>query len=204
MAAHGGRAKPQPGGGWVLACLYPAAVVVVVLFIAYPIIELLLRAVLIDGRLSFAPLAKVLDESYNRQAIYNTLLLGLTVAVLGTVLAAEESIRYGGRRSLGQLADRWSNRTILSSICMAFDLSNPLDRIANSAHVRAFFSQTQPASAETPSSVPVFARTLIPWSLSSSVPTPPVARPLRRALYQSCSSADSINNARPAAEILFS
>ena len=59
----------------------------VALFVAYPLVELLAHAALADGRLSLAPLARVLAEPYNRQAIYNTLLLGLTVAVLGTILA---------------------------------------------------------------------------------------------------------------------
>ena len=77
----------QPGRGWALAWLYPAAAVLVALFVAYPIVELLARAVLVDGRPSAAPLARVLAEPYSRQVIYNTLLLGLTVAVLGTILA---------------------------------------------------------------------------------------------------------------------
>ena len=71
----------------MLACLYPVAAALVALFVAYPIVELLAHAALADGRLSFAPLARVLAEPYNRQAVYNTLLLGLTVAVLGTILA---------------------------------------------------------------------------------------------------------------------
>jgi len=81
------RGLAEPGRGWLLACLYPAVVALVALFLAYPIVELLARAVFADGRLSFAPLARVLGEPYNRQAIYNTLVLGLTVAVLGTILA---------------------------------------------------------------------------------------------------------------------
>ena len=81
------RGLAEPGRGWLLACLYPALVALVALFLAYPIVELLARAVFADGRLSFAPLARVLGEPYNRQAIYNTLVLGLTVAVLGTILA---------------------------------------------------------------------------------------------------------------------
>ncbi len=85
MAADRGLALP--GRGWVLACLYPAAALLVALFVAYPIVELLARAVLVDGRPSFEPIVRLLAEPYNRRVIYNTLLLGLTVAVLGTILA---------------------------------------------------------------------------------------------------------------------
>jgi iron(III) transport system permease protein len=83
-----GRGLSEPGRGWALALLYPLCAVVVALFIAYPVVELLAHAVVSDGRVSFAPITRVLTEPYNRQAIYNTLLLGLTVAVLGTILAA--------------------------------------------------------------------------------------------------------------------
>jgi len=87
-ALAAGRGLSEPGRSWALALLYPLAAAIVALFIAYPVVELLAHAAMSDGRVSFAPLARVLSEPYNRQAIYNTLLLGLTVAVLGTILAA--------------------------------------------------------------------------------------------------------------------
>jgi iron(III) transport system permease protein len=87
LAIAAARGPAEPGRGVVLAWLYPALAALVVLFVAYPLVELLARSVLADGRLSFAPLARVIGETYNRQAIYNTLLLGATVAVLGTMLA---------------------------------------------------------------------------------------------------------------------
>jgi len=85
LAARPGVAEPDRG--WLLAGLYPLVATMVALFIAYPLVEILVRAAFVGERLSFAPIAKVLAEPYNRQAIYNTLSLGLTVAVAGTVLA---------------------------------------------------------------------------------------------------------------------
>lgn len=76
-----------PGRGWALAALYPLMVLVLALFVAYPLVDLLGRAVQVDGRLSFAPLAKLLVDPYSRRVLWNTLILGVTVAVAGTVLA---------------------------------------------------------------------------------------------------------------------
>jgi ABC-type Fe3+ transport system permease subunit len=87
-ALAAGRGLSEPGRGWLLPLLYPVAAAIVALFIAYPVAQLLAHAAESDGRTWFAPLARVLSEPYNRQAIYNTMLLGLTVAVLGTILAA--------------------------------------------------------------------------------------------------------------------
>jgi ABC-type Fe3+ transport system permease subunit len=81
LAARPGVAEPDRG--WLLAGLYPLVAAMVALFIAYPLVEILVRAAFVGERLSFAPIAKVLAEPYNRQAIYNTLSLGLTVAVAG-------------------------------------------------------------------------------------------------------------------------
>jgi len=82
-----GRSYARAGGGAGLGWLYPAVALLVALFVANPIVELLVRAVVVDGRPSLAPLARVLAEPYTRQTIYNTLLLGLSVAVPGTALA---------------------------------------------------------------------------------------------------------------------
>jgi iron(III) transport system permease protein len=75
------------GRGWGLAALYPLIVLLLALFVAYPLVDLLGRALQTDGRLSFAPLAKLLTDPYSRGVVWNTLTLGLTVAVAGTVLA---------------------------------------------------------------------------------------------------------------------
>ncbi|HEV8552614.1 MAG TPA: hypothetical protein VGR65_04395, partial [Casimicrobiaceae bacterium] len=77
----------RPGRGWVLACLYPLVAVLVALFVAYPIVELLARAVFADGRLSLGTLLRLLSDRYTLQVVSNTLVLGLTVAIAGTILA---------------------------------------------------------------------------------------------------------------------
>ena len=85
VAATSGLARP--GRGWVLACLYPVVALLVVLFVAYPIVDLLLRALQVDGRFSPQTIVRLLADAHIRQVVWNTLLLGLTVAVLGTILA---------------------------------------------------------------------------------------------------------------------
>ncbi|HEV8258921.1 MAG TPA: iron ABC transporter permease [Casimicrobiaceae bacterium] len=77
----------RPGRGWVLACLYPLVAVLVALFVAYPIVELLARAMFADGRLSLGTLLRLLSDRYTLQVVGNTLVLGLTVAIAGTILA---------------------------------------------------------------------------------------------------------------------
>ncbi len=76
-----------PGRGWILASLYPLLALLLALFVAYPIVNLLGLSVQVDGRFSLATLARLLADSYTRQVLYNTLLLGLTVAIVGTILA---------------------------------------------------------------------------------------------------------------------
>ena len=44
VAATSGLARP--GRGWVLGCLYPVVAVLVVLFVAFPIVDILVRALL--------------------------------------------------------------------------------------------------------------------------------------------------------------
>ena len=82
-----GARLPLPGRGWTLAALYPVLVVLLALFVAYPLVALLAKSVQVDGRLSLAPLAALLADSYTRQVLWNTLLLGVAVAIVGTLLA---------------------------------------------------------------------------------------------------------------------
>ncbi len=79
--------QAQPGKGWALPLFYPVLVVLLVLFVAYPLVYLLLKAVKVDGGFSLAPLIHLVQDAYNQRVVWNTLLLGVAVAVLGTVLA---------------------------------------------------------------------------------------------------------------------
>jgi iron(III) transport system permease protein len=79
---------PAPEGrGWLLDGLYPLIALLVVAFVAYPLLDLVGRAVIVDGRLSLAPLAAQVGDAHVRQVVVNTFALGVTVAVLGTLLA---------------------------------------------------------------------------------------------------------------------
>ena len=77
----------RPGRGWVLACLYPVVAVLVSVFVAYPLADLLGRSIIVDGRLSAQTLARLVADPHIRQVVWNTMSLGVTVAVLGTTLA---------------------------------------------------------------------------------------------------------------------
>ena len=77
----------RPGRGWVLACLYPVVAVLVSLFVAYPLADLLARSVIVDGRVSAQTLARLVADPHIRQVVWSTVSLGVTVAVLGTTLA---------------------------------------------------------------------------------------------------------------------
>jgi iron(III) transport system permease protein len=77
----------RTGRAWALASLYPLLATLVLLFIAYPVVTLLERSIFVDGRLSFANLGRLLADPHVRQVVANTLGLGFTVALLGTVLA---------------------------------------------------------------------------------------------------------------------
>jgi iron(III) transport system permease protein len=77
----------RPGRGWVLACLYPLVALLVALFVAYPLIDLLARAVFADSRPSLGTLLRLLSDRYTLHVVGNTLVLGLTVAIAGTILA---------------------------------------------------------------------------------------------------------------------
>jgi iron(III) transport system permease protein len=75
------------GRGWLLDALYPLIALAVVAFVAYPLLDLVARAVAVDGRPSLARLAALLGEAHTRQVVIDTFALGATVAVLGTLLA---------------------------------------------------------------------------------------------------------------------
>ena len=77
----------RPGRGWVLACLYPVVAVLVSVFVAYPLADLLGRSIIVDGRLSSQTLARLVADPHIRQVVWSTMSLGVTVAVLGTMLA---------------------------------------------------------------------------------------------------------------------
>ena len=83
----GAQRQSRPGRGWGLLCLYPPLVVALAFFIAYPLGMLLLQAVRVDGQVSVGTIARLLADPYIRMILWNTLFLGLTVAVAGTLLA---------------------------------------------------------------------------------------------------------------------
>jgi len=78
---------PLLGRGWTLAALYPVIVVLLALFVAYPLADLLSQAAKADGRFTLAPIATLLGDPSTRQVLWNTLLLGASVAAAGTILA---------------------------------------------------------------------------------------------------------------------
>ena len=77
----------RPGRGWVLACLYPVVAVLVLVFVAYPLADLLGRSIIVEGRVSPQALARLLADPHILQVVWSTVSLGVTVAVLGTTLA---------------------------------------------------------------------------------------------------------------------
>jgi len=83
-----GPGVARPGRGWVLACAYPIVALLVAAFVAYPLANLLARAVIVEGRVSGETLARLIVDAHIRQVVWNTVWLGATVAVLGTALAA--------------------------------------------------------------------------------------------------------------------
>jgi iron(III) transport system permease protein len=87
-AAGAGRAPLRlPGRGLALPALYPLLALLLAAFVAYPLLDLLARAVTVDGRFSLAPLAALLADPMTRRVLWNTLALGAAVAVIGTILA---------------------------------------------------------------------------------------------------------------------
>lgn len=81
-------ADVRPGRAWVLAALYPVVAALFALFVAYPLIHLLGRSIVIDGRVSGQLLSRLLGDAHIREVVWSTLWLGASVAVLGTALAA--------------------------------------------------------------------------------------------------------------------
>jgi iron(III) transport system permease protein len=70
-----------------LGGLYPVVTVLLALFVAYPLADLLARAGVVDGRPSGQTLVRLLTNAHVGQVVVDTLWLGATVAVLGTALA---------------------------------------------------------------------------------------------------------------------
>ena len=87
MTALSGPHAGRPDRGWLLAALYPIVIAAVVLFVAYPLLAILARAVMVDTGLSIAPVTRLFADVRTRQVLWNTLALGATVAILGTLLA---------------------------------------------------------------------------------------------------------------------
>ena len=83
----GVRGVPRPRRGRALFLLYPLLGLALALFVAYPLVLLLAQAVLADGAPSLATLAGLLADPATRSVLWNTVLLGLSVAVAGTILA---------------------------------------------------------------------------------------------------------------------
>ena len=81
------RGLSQPGRGWILPSLYPMVAVFLAIFIAYPLANLLAQATQADGKTSVATIARLLVDAHVRRVALDTLMLGLTVAILGTLLA---------------------------------------------------------------------------------------------------------------------
>lgn len=79
--------KSGHGRDWTLYVIYPVVALFVLIFTAYPMVDLLTRAFIVDGRLSLATIGAIVADPFNRTVFWNTLLLGATVAVLGTILA---------------------------------------------------------------------------------------------------------------------
>lgn len=69
--------------------LLPALITVwisLAVFVLYPVIRLFLAAFMVDGSLSFANLAAILGNWYDRQAFFNSLWLATAVSAAGTAL----------------------------------------------------------------------------------------------------------------------
>ena len=82
-----GRDAVGSSRGWALAVLYPVVCGVVLLFTAYPLGDLLARAVVVDARPAAQPITQLLADAHTRRVVWNTVSLGTTVALLGTALA---------------------------------------------------------------------------------------------------------------------
>lgn len=85
MAAGAAGGQASAGGSGALA-LQLALGAFLLLAIAWPMADLLRRA-LGDGDLAASPLATALRDPFARRVLWNTLLLGAALAVVGTILA---------------------------------------------------------------------------------------------------------------------
>jgi len=84
----GRRVAGRPWTGLGPPLVYPVLGLGLAVFVVYPLAALLVRAVDDGGRVSLAPLGRLLTDRYTWTVLTNTLFLGLTVAVVGTALAA--------------------------------------------------------------------------------------------------------------------
>ena len=66
---------------WVL-------LLVLILLVVCPLVMVFARAVIIDGRLDFSRAWAIISDSENVQTIVNSLVLGVSVVLLSTVIAA--------------------------------------------------------------------------------------------------------------------
>jgi len=82
-----GRTEQKMRRDWVLRLIYPILAIFLLVFTAYPMVNLFARAFTVDGHVSFVGIGALAVDPFNRKVFWNTLLLGGTVAVLGTVLA---------------------------------------------------------------------------------------------------------------------
>jgi iron(III) transport system permease protein len=70
----------------VLAATIGVIAVSLFLFVVYPLLRVFEMSVIEDGRLSLHVYADLLDKPFERQPIYNSLILGVLVAVTGTAV----------------------------------------------------------------------------------------------------------------------
>jgi len=79
--------EARPGRGWILAAIFPLLAVSLFLFIAYPLLDLLLKSLKVGDGYSLSRVTTLLIDGYTQRVVGNTLVLGVSVAVLGTLLA---------------------------------------------------------------------------------------------------------------------
>lgn len=85
--ALAGVTEARTRRGYATPLIYAASFACVLVFVAYPMVRLLAQAATVDGKASLSELVSLATDPYMRRVFWNTLLLGGTVAMLGTVLA---------------------------------------------------------------------------------------------------------------------
>jgi len=70
----------------LLAITISALWISIALFVLLPLFKVFHTSLMVDGRLSFAPVWEVFSKSYNREPFYNSMMLGAATAVLGTII----------------------------------------------------------------------------------------------------------------------